>query len=139
MANSILVETLLNNGICEVDSEDVKGIFIHSLLIHLLSRSHCPPLLDDAKLDRRGQRVIILRRVGGLRRFPGHDAGAHCRQGRDARFGQRLTLNQDKLLQINLLLYYKADICAIDKAGKSPFDLACEYGNLKVIESKIID
>uniref|UniRef100_A0A914RX73 ANK_REP_REGION domain-containing protein n=1 Tax=Parascaris equorum TaxID=6256 RepID=A0A914RX73_PAREQ len=33
---------------------------------------------------------------------------------------------------VNLLAYYKADLCAVDKNGKTPFDLACEYGRAKV-------
>ena len=35
-------------------------------------------------------------------------------------------------LQFHLLVYYRADICSIDKNGKTPFDLACEYGQDKV-------
>ncbi|GMT35224.1 hypothetical protein PFISCL1PPCAC_26521, partial [Pristionchus fissidentatus] len=42
------------------------------------------------------------------------------------------------LQKFDLLLYYKADLCAVDKAGRSPLDCAAEQGRFMMVE-KILE
>ncbi|GMR60261.1 hypothetical protein PMAYCL1PPCAC_30456, partial [Pristionchus mayeri] len=112
MGNISTLKQLIHNGICDIDQEDEKG---HTAL-HIAMEQHGTEAASILLANGASPDVTDFQGV-----TPAHLA---CAAG-----------NIDSF---DLLLYYKADVCAVDKAGRSPLDTAAEQGRLMMVE-KILE
>ncbi|GMT07884.1 hypothetical protein PENTCL1PPCAC_30058, partial [Pristionchus entomophagus] len=112
MGNMATLKQLIQNSICDVDQENEKG---HTAL-HIAMEQHGTEAASILLANGASPDATDFSEV-----TPAHIA---CAAGNIDTF--------------DLLLYYKADVCAVNKAGRTPLDSASEQGRLMMVE-KILE